>query len=169
MKLFRWQNANGHLEHENLTSYTILREIGLYMPRKKGSPNATERNTRFSDSRQGERNELKWLNIRLEVNDVNALEQSDATFEYLSASIVGLANDGIGVSIKSVDNGKSCCVTLIGSDLSGSGDTFGLSSFAGNVRDALLVALYKFDEKLGGTFDNGSEFVSDTKQGARFR
>lgn len=167
--LLRWQERHGAKSQENLTTYTILRELGIYMPRKKGSTNATERNSRFNSSGTVERNELKWLNIKLEPDDIVALEQSDATFEYLAASVVGLGNDGIGISIKTLDQGETHCVTLIGSDGTSDSLSFGISSFAGNLRDALLVALYKFDEKLGGDFTNAAHFVSNQKQGSRFR
>lgn len=164
-----WLEKFSHWKDVKLTSRDFLRKIGANMPRKGRAQNATRGNTPPRIGESSHRDELKWLNIRLEADDLDTLEQSDATLEYLSACIVGLANDGFGISIKPVDKGESICCTIIGSHPDFDGVSYGLSSFAGNVRDALLVSLYKLDEKLGGTFNNADKFAVPAKQTSRFR
>lgn len=167
--VFRWYMTTSVHRYRNLTSYDIFSELkGYKMPRKKGEPNAS--GDRFKRDNSGvQRNDIKWLNIKLTDEDVNELTASDATFEFLVASVVGLCTDGLALSIKTVDEGKSYCVTLIGSNLGSSGAAYGLSSFAGELRDALLVSLYKFDTYLEGDISNGDKFVNSTQQDKRFR
>lgn len=166
---FNWLAKNCRIPHAKLTSYENLRELGLYMPRKKGDENNVQ-HTRFNDSSgKGSGNEWKWCNIRLEPADIAALEQSTSTFEFLAASLCALGDDGIGFSIKPVDNGKSFSVTLYRPDSGNPSITYGVSSFAGNIHDGLLVALYKFDVCLEGDFSNASRFIETAKQGQRFR
>jgi hypothetical protein len=164
-----WYRRNHLRFDERLVPYTILRELGLYMPRKRGS-NGSAGNIDGHNSRsESGGTEWKWANIPLESADIEHLEQSDLTFEFLAAAVVLLADDGIGVTVKPIDGGKSICCTLYRSDPDNSGVIVGVSSFGGNTRDALLVSVYKLDTKLGGEFSNVSEYVSDTKPRQRFR
>lgn len=168
-KSFDWLVKHSHFPQVKITSYECLRELGLYMPRKKGEEKNVQ-HTRFNDSGStGSGTEWKWVNIRLQPEDITALEQSISTFEFLAASLCALGDDGIGFTLKPEDNGKSFRVTL---NRSYSGDpsiTYGLSSFAGNIHDALLTALYKFDVCLEGSFDNAPKFTETSKSGQRFR
>lgn len=139
------------------------------MPRsKKGQKNDSRTGNTDSDGNL-HRNELRWINIKLTDTDLDALDKSESTFEFLSASIVALAGDGIGVSIRAIDRGESYCVTLIGSDSEGDSISYGLSSFGGSIRDALLTAVYKFDTYLGGSFDGARHLDSAAQQKQRFR
>lgn len=168
-KNFNWLWKNCRIPNTKLTSYECLRDLGLYMPRKKGDEKNVQ-HTRFNDSSsKGGGNEWKWVNIRLEPEDITALEQSTSTFEFLAASLCALGDDGIGFSVKPVDSGKSFCVTLNRPDSENPSVIYGLSSFAGNIHDALLVALYKFDICLEGDFSNAPKFIETAKPQQRFR
>lgn len=168
-KLWEWFRVHGHRFDHRLTSYDILRTIGLYMPRK-GKQNDNTGNTGGNRNfGQSSGNEWKWANIELSSADIDILTNSNTTLEYLAGCIAVLANDGIGVTIKPVDSGKSVCVTIYRPDFQGNGYTVGISSFGGNVRDALLVTLYKLDEKLGGEFNNAVEYVQAIPPKSRFR
>lgn len=168
-KLCAWYEKNLVRFNVRITSYDILRELGVYMPRKKQSNGGTTNNHGNSDS--GSRGGTKWVwaNIHLENEDIEYLSQSDSTMEFLATSILALGDDGIGVTVKPVDNGKSICCTLYRPDSANPSIIIGVSSFGGTVRDALMVALYKLDEKLGGEFDNASHFTQDTGERPRFR
>lgn len=139
------------------------------MPRKGKQNDNTGNASANRNFRSGSGNEWKWANIELSSTDIDVLTNSNATLEYLAGCIAVLANDGIGVTIKPIDSGESICVTLYRPDFQGNRYTIGVSSFGGNVRDALLVTLYKLDEKLGGEFDNAVEYVSAIPQKSRFR
>lgn len=168
-KIFRWYMTAGVRLNQRLTTYDILSEMRLYMPRK-GKQNGNTDKPRFHDNRgTGGGNEWKWANIRLDDEDIAILEQSDASLEFLAACIVVLADDGIGVTIKPVDAGKSFCCTLNRPSDTDTGVVIGVSSFAGTIRDALLVSLHKLDHKLGGEFANAEHFVSATPERPRFR
>jgi len=166
---FVWLERHSHFPQVKLTNRDFFSEMSSFMPRKGRAQNVDKRNSPARAGSEKNGNQLIWLNIKLEDNDLDALEQSDNTFEYLSACAIGLASDGFGISLKPIDQGESYCFTIIGSDSDGSGVSYGLSSFAGNVRDVLLVGLYKFDEKLGGTFTDAHKFTIPAKQASRFR
>ena len=139
------------------------------MPRKgKQNEHSNGSGKQFGSSKYGG-NELKWINIKLTDEDYATLEQSEATMEYLATCVLGLCVDGYGISLKPVDNGKSFCCTIIGSAVSGSSGSLALASFAGTVRDVLLVTVYKFDDKLGGSFDDADQFLSNGDAQRRFR
>ena len=139
------------------------------MPRKKQGVAHVAGSQRFDSNSKVLRGEFKWLNVRLEPKDIEELERSDSTLEFLAASLCGLASDGYGFSIKPTDQGKSYCVTIHRPDSDDSGVTYGMSSFGGELRDALLVALYKFDVCLEGSFDDIGQFLETSKPQQRFR
>lgn len=138
--------------------------------RSKGNKNGSINGTNGTrDSGQGSGNEWKWINIPLQDEDAFHLDGSDLTLEFLAGSIASLANDGYGVTIKPTDNGETVCCTIYRPNFPRRGVTIGISGFAGNVRDALLVTMYKFDEKLGGSFTNYTEFDTPNREKSRFR
>lgn len=166
---FKWMLRNNALPGDKLTSYECLRELGLYMPAKRGQKKDAPGNSRFERGTEMRGNEWKWVNIPITDADIDELSGSESTFEFLAASLCALAGDGIGFSIKLIDSGKSFCVTLNGPDIPGGSTIYGVSSFAGELRDALLVALYKFDIHLEGDWSNVTKLVEAAKPRQRFR
>jgi len=167
--LFWWFDKYARSETDKITSWKIFRELRLEMPRKKGSNGTASNNGGNSNSGEGKRNEWKWANVKFSDEDLDVLAASDQTLEFLSACICALANDGIGVTIKPVDAGKSVCCTLYRPDYPGDGVTLGVSAFGGNVRDALLSVLYKLDNYGGGDFTGFDIEVSSETPKSRFR
>lgn len=139
------------------------------MPRKKQNNGSAANHNGDDNRRQGSGAKWVWANIHLENEDIEYLSQSDSSMEFLATSVLALGDDGIGITVKPVDNGKSICCTLYRSDSANPSVIIGVSSFGSTVRDALMVALYKLDEKLGGEFDNAAHFTQDTGERPRFR
>lgn len=109
----------------------------------------------------------KWVNVKLSDEDVLTLERSDATMEYLAGCLLGLADNGFNVSVKVVDEGDSIMACIIRPSDKPDVPDIGISSFASNVRDAVLGLLYKFENILGGILE--PSLVADTRTSARFR
>jgi len=152
-KYLKWYLAHGVRFGEILSTSSCFREMGLYMPRKKGAQNGTNVNNDGNNrGGQGSNAQWQWINIRLSDEDFDVLGGSDATLVNLALSAVSLADDGIGFKIEPTDEGKSIRATLYRSDFPSRGVISGVSSYADNVRDALLAALYKLDVYLGGDF-----------------
>lgn len=162
-------NRKGRQRKEKITTYHILSELELTMPRKGKQNVGTNFNGGNGNIGKGSGNEWKWCNIKLTRDDADILAQSDATLEYVATSLAALADDGIGITIKPVDNGESRCVTIYRPDYPRTGVTVGVSSFGGSVRDAGLACLYKLDTYLGGDF-SAYDLEDDTpSERPRFR
>ena len=139
------------------------------MPRKKGDPNVNNIvHSNGSKSTSGG-NDWKWVNCKLSDSDIDVLDSSDSTLEYLATCCLALADDGYGVTIKPVDSGKTICCTLYRPLDDGRGTIVALSSFGGNVRDAILTTLYKLDTYLGGELTIDHIKDTDNKSRQRFR
>lgn len=152
---------------DRLLPYACFRVLGLTMSRKGKSDGRV--NVNGSDSSRTARggDEWKWVNIKLSDEDIATLGQSDATLEYVAVSLVALAGDGLGFSVKPTDEGKSICCTIYRPDFPLAGRTLGVSSFSDNVRDAILACIYKLDTYGGGDFSGFD--VEDRVSGARPR
>ena len=162
-------STQGIKRGRSMTTYSFLREIEVSMPNpKKDKKNAYGSNGSSSGSKTIGSG-FKWVNIELDDSSVLELEQSEATLEYLSACLCGLADNGLGFKVAPSSDGKSICATLYKSDTGSGGISYGLSAFAGNVRDAELALLYKYEVSLEGSFDNIDRYVSDTTSRSRFR
>lgn len=135
-----------------ITHHRILREFEVHMSRKSKSNGTASNNGSNSSSRESSGAKWVWSNCRLSDEDITTLEQSDATLDYLASCLVALGDDGYGVTIKSVDSGKSRCVTIYRPDYPTPGITVGVSSFGSSVRDAILAVLFKLDNYGGGDF-----------------
>jgi len=162
MKAMRWYERNLDRFAPPFTTYTILRDCGLYMPRKRNENGAAKGNGGNRDSGARGNAKWRWANCRLSDEDVATLEGDTSSMEYLATSFVALADDGYGVTIKSVDSGKSICCTVYRPDFPDTGTIVGVSAFGGSVRDAVLTCLYKLDQYGGGDFsgfelDNGAD------------
>lgn len=133
------------------------------MPRGKKTHDNVARDIGDSPRSTSLGNKLVWVNIRLEAEDIAFLAESELTLHQLSASLIDLVSDGIGVSVKFVDGGKSVCCTLIGSDMEDGGLPCGISAFGSSSRNAILACLYKYSNGLGGTFDGGRKRSSNNQ------
>lgn len=168
-KLFTDFDAKGRNKKERITTYHILSELELKMPRKGKSNGSITGNGNNSGSGASGGVKWQWANIKLTDDDADILEQSDATLEYVATCLAALADDSMGVTIKPVDEGKSRCVTIYRSDFPSRGTTVGVSSFGSTVRDAGLACLYKLDTYLGGDFSAYDQQDDNTIGRPRFR
>lgn len=98
---------------------------------------------------------LEWVNAPLTSEDYLALEQSTYGLEYLAGCLVGLVSRGYGVSVKYDSQRKRCNCTIYRPPSDTNRRHLGLSGFASDVRDAVLVTLYRFEHKCGGELSDG--------------
>lgn len=95
-------------------------------------------------------NTVRWLNVRLDSDDETFLAESVTGFSELAAMACEYVAHGYSLTIKPMDGGDSVMACLIGKSSTHPDVTVGVSGFASNVRDALLVLCYKFEDKLAG-------------------
>jgi hypothetical protein len=101
----------------------------------------------------------QWLSIPLSDEDVTSLADAKDKLEHLSAGLLSLVSDTVCVSIKFQSERNQYCVSIYRPGRGSGGSVVGLSGFSTDLRDAVLVALYKFHVKLGGQLP---ERLSDT-------
>lgn len=101
-------------------------------------------------SKSNKSTSVQWINLKLTDADNLALEQATEELPFLASALVGMVNDGVFVSIKLLSERDQYCVSIIRSDLEGVHQSVGISGFAPSLRDAILVALYKFHNCLRG-------------------
>lgn len=135
-----------------ISTWTFLRKFEAFMSRKSKSNGSVTNNG--SNSSSGTRGDVKWqwANCRLSDEDIAELEQSADDLDYLATCLIALGDDGYGVSIKTLDEGKSKCVIINRPNYPSNGRTVGVSAFGGNLRDAIVTVLYKLDHYGGGDF-----------------
>ena len=93
-----------------------------------------------------------WVNCPLTSEDYDYLEQQTASLELLTSNLIQLVVRGFGVSVKYDHARKSFNVCIYRPDIGDGRQPLGLSGHSTDVRDAILVTLYRFDHKLGGEF-----------------
>jgi hypothetical protein len=151
-KHFEWYRRHAARLDMKVSSYEILRDLGLYMPREK-KKNGTASDNGVNNGRSaGSGVKWQWGNCKLSNEDISSLERDTSSLEYLASCLVALGADGYGFSCKPVDQGESHCCTIYRPDYPSKGNTVGVSSFGGNIRDAILTCLYKLDHYGGGDF-----------------
>jgi len=111
---------------------------------------------------------FRWINISLTSEDLDILEQETASLEQLAYAFIQLGVFGLGLSVKFDSARKSYTVSIYGSDISNNMQPCGISGSATELRDALLVSLYRFNHGLQGSFD-GCTNKDATVQPNRFR
>ena len=116
----------------------------------------------------GKPSTFRWVNIPLTSQDELILEQETADIELLSSSLIQLVVRGFGVSVKYDNARKSYNCSIYGCDLRNNMQPCGISGSASDVRDAILVSLYRFNTCLQGSFD-GSTLEDTTFQPKRFK
>lgn len=111
---------------------------------------------------------FRWINVPLTSEDIATLEREEASLEQLSYAFIQLGVFGLGLSIKYDSSRKSYTVSIYGSDISNNNQPCGISGSASELRDALLVSLFRFNTCLQGSFD-GRTSADTTVQPTRFR
>lgn len=100
----------------------------------------------------GQSRPVVWINIPLTDEDLSELERAEDSLEYLSCGLLELVGDGLSISAKFQPGRDNYCVSIYRpSDDSGL-QSVGVSGFAPQLRDAILVALFRYHSKLGGQF-----------------
>jgi hypothetical protein len=111
---------------------------------------------------------FQWVNITLTPEDVGILESEKASLEQLALAFISVGMLGFGLSCKYDFARKSfvCCIyrPYDGNDV----QPCGVSGSATDLRDALLVLLYKFNNRMGGGFDNAT-LENNPVQSKRFK
>lgn len=121
-----------------------------------------------SRSSNGKSLPFRWINVPLTDQDIDILEGEEIGLEQLALNLIQLVGSGIGVSVKYDNAGKSYVVSLYGSDQLNDRQPCGISGASPNLRDAILVSLYRFGVKLSGSFD-GQANPDSVLQPRRFR
>lgn len=127
----------------------------------------TRPNARPSSS-NGKSVPFEWINISLTDQDIDILEREEANLEQLALAYISLGVQRLGLSVKYDLTRKSYTVSIYGCDMGNDGKPCGISSSAAELRDALLVSLYRFNFGLQGSFD-GRTSKGDAVQSKRFR
>lgn len=111
---------------------------------------------------------FQWINIPLTPEDLAVLSTETAGLEQLSLAYISLGAVGLGLSVKFDFTRKSYTVCIYGPDNAANMRPCGISGQSPDLRDALLVCLYKFNNRLQGSFD-GSTGETNSIQSGRFK
>jgi len=111
---------------------------------------------------------FRWINVALTAEDIDLLERETANLEQLSLAFIELGVRGFGLSVKYDSARKSYSVSIYGSDMANHNQPCGISGAAADLRDALLVSLFRFNTRLQGSFD-GSTTENAAIQPSRFK
>lgn len=111
---------------------------------------------------------FQWINVPLTDQDLDILEREKASLEQLALAYISLGVQRLGLAVKYDSARKSYTVSIYGCDIRNDNKPCGISGAAADLRDALLVSLYRFNNCLQGSFDGQTN--SDTAiQPRRFR
>lgn len=111
---------------------------------------------------------FRWINITLTDQDLDILGQETASLEQLSLAFVQLGVRGLGLAIKYDRSRATFVCSIYGSDSTNNMQPCGVSGQSSDLRDALLVSLFRFNNRLQGSFD-GSTAEDNTIQPRRFQ
>jgi hypothetical protein len=100
---------------------------------------------------------FRWLNIPLTSEDIDLLEREEVTLEQLAFSYISLGMFGLGLSVKYDNARKSYSVSIYRPSDATHLQPVGISGSSSDLRDALLVSLYRFNHCLEGSFDNAPD------------
>jgi len=126
-----------------------------------------QRHERGLGSSNAQPSSIRWINIALTSEDLSILEREEASLEQLAFSFVQLGMFGLGLSIKYDRTRKSYSVSIYRPSDATNVQSLGISGASPDLRDALLVSLYRFNHCLGGSFDNAPD-TDATVQPRRF-
>lgn len=160
---YRHAAANSKLS-ENLFIYVPKHLImENEMNGRKSKTNGTK-----LESSSSEPVSFRWINVTLSDQDLDILERETASLELVASSLVQLVVRGLGISVKYDPVGKSYSCSIYGRDTRNNMQPCGISGRASDVRDAILVSLYRFETGLQGSFDGQSD-QGNVLQSKRFR
>lgn len=111
---------------------------------------------------------FEWINVPLTAEDFDILERETADIEQLALAFIKLGVQRLGLSIKYDRARESYTVSIYGCDMGNANKPCGISGASSDLRDALLVSLYRFNHCLQGSFD-GRTNQNTTIQPKRFR
>lgn len=111
---------------------------------------------------------FRWINVPLTGQDELILEQETADLEQLAPALIQLVLHGLGVSVKYDNARKSYNCSIYGSDNRNNMQPCGISGASSELRDAILVSLFRFNTCLQGSFD-GCTLTDTAVQSKRFR
>jgi len=111
---------------------------------------------------------LEWINSPLTPEDYDLLEHDSASLEYLSGVLIGLVGRCYGVSVKFDSERRRYNCTIYRSPSDGNRRHLGLSGFAPDLRDSILVTLYRFNVKCGGELTDSLVENSSNQSVRRF-
>lgn len=124
--------------------------------------------SRFNSSESSKPAPLEWLDGQLTPEDIDILERDTVGIEHLASVLVGLVSDGYGVSVKRDFERERFNCTIYRPPFGKQRRHLGLSGNSPDLRDALLVTLYRFEHKFGGVIDDSSPDDAHPKQARRF-
>lgn len=111
---------------------------------------------------------FRWINIPLTSEDISTLERETVDLEQLAFGFIQLGMFGLGLSVKYDSARKSYNVSIYRPSDATHLQPCGISGSAPDLRDALLVSLYRFNNCLEGSFDNAPD-QDVALQSGRFR
>jgi len=147
--------------HKPLYGQEISGNLLIYPPENlyKGD-NMNGRKPKRPSGRFGDSDDkpapFQWINIALTSEDFDTLEREEASIEQLALAFVQLGVRGLGLAVKFNSARKSFIVSIYGSDSLNNNQPCGISGTAPDLRDALLVSLYRFNNRLQSSFDGQS-------------
>ena len=123
---------------------------------------------RFNGSKSAQSSTIEWLDGLLTAEDIDILERDTTSIEYLAGKLISLVSDGYGCAVKyDLERERYNC-TIYRPPNGKQRKHLGLSGNSPDLRDAILVTLYRFDSKFGGVIDDSSPDASSAKQKRRF-
>ncbi len=158
--------------HKPLWGGTLSGNLIIYPPKcdikeeKMNGRKPKQSVARFGDS-DAQSSPLRWINIPLTDKDIALLEGETASLEQLAFAFVSLGMHGLGLSIKYDSARKSYNCSIYGPDMAANMQPCGVSGAGPDLRDALLVSLFRFNSCLQGSFD-GQSSKNPTVQSRRF-
>lgn len=127
-----------------------LTEEQLIVARSRGVKTNDRPSNKNQSANSSGRGNVRWINVSLSDDDAAFLTETSTGFSELAAMACEYVARGYSLTIKPMDGGDSVMACIVGSASGNPDVSVGLSGFAANVRDALLVLCYKFEDKLGG-------------------
>lgn len=141
-------------------SFTLfdLVNVGIYdiMPRTKRTPDKPV-NSGLPQKPAKQEGTMRWINVPLGEDDIDYLANQSASNEVLGGLLLGVALQGYGFSVKRMPDEVTYMCAIMGQNGAVGGGSCGVSAFSDNPRDATLACLYKFTQRLGGTFDGHAD------------
>jgi len=124
--------------------------------------------SRLNSGRAEQSAPIEWLDGLLAAEDLSVLGSDEATLEHLACRLISLVADGYGVAVKYNSEREQYNCTIYRPPYGDERRHLGLSGFSPDLRDALLVTVYRFDVIFGGRINDSSVDDTRVKQKRRF-